>query len=204
MQGLIIVATLGAGAFVWATPVVATHTEQHGFLVAQKNRREVPAAYEPLTFDAFLALPILAAQYIDADWRTVRAQTARAASLEGYIAEVFQASDGATYGVAPDDGDFHVHLRPVPPSRCYASEGRGKQVVVEVTPHFQGAATGWTVDKLLALCDRQAKVRVSGWLLHDYEHVQNVGDWRGTAWEVHPVTRIEVWEPHAARWEPLR
>lgn len=32
------------------------------------------------------------------DWETVRTQTLRGVSLEGYIAEVIQASDGATYG----------------------------------------------------------------------------------------------------------
>jgi hypothetical protein len=40
------------------------------------------------------------------------------------------------------------------------------------------------------------RVRVYGWLFYDDPHAGDgsVGTWRGTAWEVHPITRVEVFE----------
>jgi hypothetical protein len=43
-------------------------------------------------------------------------------------------------------------------------------------------------------------IRVTGWLLFDVEHAENAANtnpggktlWRATAWEVHPITSIEV------------
>lgn len=191
---------LSLGAF---PSIAASDTAQHRFLIAQKNRREILGGCEPLTFEAFLALPGLPTEYTDTDWPTAKAQISRAVSLEGCIAEVFQAFDGVTYGVAPEDGDFHVHLRPELPPHCYGGKACGKQLVVEVTPHFQGPATGRTMDRLLARGDRQAKVRVSGWLLHDHQRIRDVGDWRGSTWEIHPVTPIAVKQPATVCPYPL-
>jgi len=35
-------------------------------------------------------------------------------------------------------------------------------------------------------------VRISGWLMLDPEHRNHLNKYRGTLWEVHPITRIEV------------
>jgi hypothetical protein len=36
------------------------------------------------------------------------------------------------------------------------------------------------------------QVRITGWLLYDWEHLGVVGQERATVWEVHPITKIEV------------
>jgi hypothetical protein len=46
-------------------------------------------------------------------------------------------------------------------------------------------------------------VRVSGWLLHDFEYAERASAWRVSAWEIHPVTGLEVWEAEHARWQLL-
>jgi len=33
--------------------------------------------------------------------------------------------------------------------------------------------------------------------------VKDVGNWRATAWEIHPVTDIEVWEPEREKWQKV-
>lgn len=181
----------------------ATLPSQRAYLREQKNRVEIPAHYEPLTFADFLALPSLGARYTVADWDIVRAHSQRAVSVEGYLAEVIRAQDGATYGRPPEQGDLHLHLRPTPQPRCFPDGPRGMQLVTEVTPHFQPPKTGWSYEALLDLCQRQAHVRISGWLLHDYPHVRDVGDWRASAWEVHPITKIEVEDAEGHVWRPL-
>ena len=154
---------------------LAQRTSQHRYLTEQKNRFEISTHYEPLTFADFLALPAIPAHYSTSDWDTVRQQTQRAVSLEGYIAELIQARDGTTYGRPPDQGDLHVHLRDVRPSQCGLAGPRGGQIVTEITPHFQPPKTKWSSEALVDLCRRQVRVRISGWLLHDYQHIRDVG-----------------------------
>lgn len=37
-------------------------------------------------------------------------------------------------------------------------------------------------------------VRISGWLMFDPSHRNHLGRFRKTLWEIHPITRIEVWQ----------
>jgi len=116
---------------------------QRSYLTEQKNRVESPSHYEPIPFEAFLALPALPARYTASDWEIVRRHTQRGVSVEGYIAEVIAATDGATYGRPPAEGDFHLHLRATRQPECSPGGPRGAQLVTEVTPHFQPPKTGW-------------------------------------------------------------
>jgi hypothetical protein len=78
-----------------------------------------------------------------------------------------------------------------------------ERVVLEVTPRGAAAARlrgeDWSADALRReLTGRLC--RFEGWLLFDTEHEgesENIapgrrGNWRATAWEIHPITRIEV------------
>jgi len=40
--------------------------------------------------------------------------------------------------------------------------------------------------------NKNVPVRISGWLLYDYEHVSVIGSQRASVWEIHPITKIEV------------
>lgn len=65
-----------------------------------------------------------------------------------------------------------------------------KGVVAEITPRLREA--GWTIAKLRKLASKRTRVRVSGYLLFDSAHTQPALTYRGTAWEIHPVTRFEI------------
>ena len=181
-----------------------SHTAQHRYLTEQKNRQDIPAHYQSMTFAEFRALPVVPERYTTSDWETVRTQTQRSVSLEGYIAEVLRAADGATYGRPPEQGDFHVHLREAKVPHCWPAGPQNQQIVTEITPHFQPPRTGWSYETLRDLCQRQFRVRISGWLLHDYPHLKDVGDWRASAWEIHPVMNIEVWNAGRDEWQQVR
>src|SRR4029077_6041168 len=84
-------------------------------------------------------------------------------------------------------------------------ENRNEHVVTEVTPWFHEAITSWTSSTLGKFASYlggysgtmhgpPGKIRVYGWLFYDNPPAgdASVGTWRGTAWEVHPITRIEV------------
>jgi hypothetical protein len=76
-------------------------------------------------------------------------------------------------------------------------------LIVEVTPPMRDWAAAQRRDWSTATLQRQLtgrRVRFEGWLLFDDEHDEESentrpGDrdnWRATAWEIHPVTSIEV------------
>ncbi len=173
------------------------------FLRYQGARVAVPTHYIPMTFTEFFGLPALPEEYEQAEWTTVREYTQRAVSLEGFIAELRRSTSDEMGLLKWGGNGIHVHLREAPQPRCSPDGDRSKQVVAAVTQAFQPPKTGWSYDALLDLCGRQARVRVSGWLLHDFEHVRDFGALRGSAWEIHPVTKIEVWDRERHSWSPL-
>lgn len=80
--------------------------------------------------------------------------------------------------------DFHIWV--VPDS----GDDRTQAVVAEVTPRMRALRSGWTTSAISGLTGQQ--VRISGWLLMDQEHPEQLGQTRGTLWEIHPITHIEV------------
>jgi hypothetical protein len=84
-----------------------------------------------------------------------------------------------------------------------ADTGRPRRVIVEVTPRVRAQMAAQGVDWSTQAVQREFVghwVRVSGWLLFDTDHVKQSANtapaspdvWRATAWEVHPVTGIEI------------
>jgi hypothetical protein len=100
----------------------------------------------------------------------------------------------------PDHRDTHIELV------ADSLDGGELPLIVEATPwwrrHAASAGMDWSTDSLRATV-RGRWVRVTGWLLFDREHQRQsentapgrFGNWRATAWELHPVTGVEVAEP---------
>jgi hypothetical protein len=64
-------------------------------------------------------------------------------------------------------------------------------VIVETTPRTRPLHK-WVKSDLDKVVNKNVPVRISGWLLYDYEHVNVIGSQRASVWEVHPITRIAV------------
>jgi uncharacterized protein YgiM (DUF1202 family) len=114
----------------------------------------------------------------------------------------------------PTDRDFHIGLGFDPSLAEKIRNGevtnKGKNtdpevqqtsVIVEMTPHYRGQYhDAWTLPKVQQLEGRQ--VKIVGQLIVDNEHnttdqncaFDDHGDscWRGSAWELHPVTQVYV------------
>jgi hypothetical protein len=122
------------------------------------------------------------------------------ATITGYVNDVKVGGVESVNCHAKDQQhrDTHIELVLNP-----VNFGSIQRVIVEVTPRWRAivAAQGvnWSTrtlrDKLLGRW-----VKVTGWMLFDAEHkgeAENTApgrarNWRGTALEIHPVTRIEV------------
>ncbi len=169
-------------------------------LQRQMRRDEVPQKYASISFAFFLNLPAIPIRTM-ADLVAVDEMERQAVSLTGYIARVLPVPIKLA-GHRATDYNFQLHLRPASTGRCLI-EDSPRDIVTVVSPAFQPPRTGWELDQLRLLCERQDRVRISGWLLYDHLSRQGVGRWRATAWAIHPVTRIEVWNAREQTWENL-
>jgi hypothetical protein len=92
----------------------------------------------------------------------------------------------------PKDWDYHVYIAKDSGERRIANT-----VVVEVTPYTRSVHPEFTLYRLRKL--RNHKVRVTGWILYDFEHLdvsagsnpEGKKEYRQTVYELHPVTNIE-------------
>ena len=91
--------------------------------------------------------------------------------------------------------DFHIWLANSP------DDDRADAVVVEVTPRICAPHPSWKTVNLRHFVTQRARVRISGWLMLDPEHPDQVGRTRVTLWDIHPITKIEVWS--AGKWVAL-
>lgn len=161
-----------------------------------KERTAAPGSYRTLDFADFASFPHA--------WSLARyARLERqGVTLEGYV-----------QNMAPSlDGDFHLAIIPqadplrwinVPP------------VTGEITPQWRRGSRRWTWERLVARFrpysrvggwqGGPSRVRVSGWLLYDFQYDEpyratrlplqgSPGGRRVTGWEIHPVTRLEFWD----------
>jgi hypothetical protein len=162
-----------------------------------KNRYTAPQQIDPaITLAAMLA----------PGRDTGRWKVKQGAEIIGYVSDVKVGGIESTncHARAAKQRDTHIELVLDP-----MASSPSHRVVAEVTPRWRAimAAQGmdWSTPALRdRLMGRWIKVR--GWMLFDVEH-QNASEntapgrarnWRATAWEIHPITSIEV-VPRPAR-----
>jgi hypothetical protein len=114
----------------------------------------------------------------------------------GYLVAFKPQSGGSGEGTnchfnASSDTDTHMAL----------VDGVGgaekTSVVVEFTPRFLKAHPNWKKSALSPWLNSDNPVRISGWLMLDPDHRNHLNRFRSTLWEIHPITRIEVWKDNA-------
>ncbi|HEX8502899.1 MAG TPA: hypothetical protein VF659_20110 [Pyrinomonadaceae bacterium] len=155
-----------------------------------KNRDAAPS---PGDFDGRVSLEALLRPGED----RARWDESRAGRVEGYVVEVEEAGAEVANCFSYRERDTHVSVAP------RADAPRAEWVVVEVTPRARARARAEGRDWVAAALRRELigrRCRFEGWLLFDREHAgesENTapgarGNWRATAWELHPVTAVEV------------
>lgn len=129
-----------------------------------------------------------------------RWQSGQAAELTGFVfdVKVGGVETANCRATTKEFRDTHIEL-----VLSATDSGPKRRVIVEVTPRWRDAeaqhGTDWSTDTLKATLKGHT-VNVRGWLLFDQEHADEsentkpgrAANWRGTAWEVHPITSIEV------------
>src|SRR5713226_2917472 len=182
-----------AGLFDGCPPEGSAHSERIRRLNDLKNRGAAPGDSD---IDSSVTLAALLAPGDD----RARWDEGKAAEVSGYVFRVKSGGKETTNCGAtdPPDEDTHIELVLSPDDSA-----KSRRVIVEVTPRWRAAmqAQGedWSTSALKATIEGHW-VRIRGWLFFDAEHWNqsentapgNPSDWRATAWEIHPITRIEV------------
>jgi hypothetical protein len=166
-------------------------------LRAMKERVVAPPSATPLSLDSLARLPRRA------PIATRAPLEARGVMIEGYVQRMLRAVDG------------DIHLDVVP--RAPGPDESFPYVVAEITPALR-RVHHWTYDRLAANLRPNrgtetpweggpARVRLTGWLFYDEPHEERPV-WPRYAealsgWEVHPVTRVEIWNDARRRYETV-
>lgn len=136
-------------------------------------------------------------QWSSADRKAVARWEGTPVSVEGYLAgaKVEGPETPNCHGADSKYRDWHIWLSPTP------GKDRRRSIVVETTPRVRAQHPRWRIGALQKAARNGERVRISGWLMLDPEHPDQVGKTRGTIWEVHPIMRIEVRK--GSGWESL-
>jgi hypothetical protein len=158
---------------------------------ALKNRTDT-GSWVATTVGAVLALPMPPnlpdhrRDWSDADRQAIAAYEGLPLQVVGYLAGARMEGPESCNCHSASDVDFHLWVVDA------SGTGREASVVCEVTPRVRALHAGWSIESLCTLVTRQAQVRISGWLMMDPAHPDQVGQTRGTTWEIHPIMSIEV------------
>ena len=163
-----------------------------------KNRIDVPSQYHPVSFKSFLDLPSLNIATNRKKWTAAQLADVRRfegipVSVVGYLVAVKKQFGGGgettnCHFSTEASVDSHAALVERP------GQGEEKAIVVEPTPRFYAKHPSWSWANLRKLDDSPDPVRISGWILMDPVHKGHLGKYRATLWEIHPITKIEVFK----------
>ncbi len=173
--------------------------------VLNENKNRIDSGnYQPTAVSSILNLPVPqdTVKAAHANWSaSSAAQVAQYEGtpvvLEGYLAGARQEGPETPNCHSTTDEDFHIWLLGQPGGMS----DRASAVVVEATPRVRVNHPGWTVNALEAIASAGTRVRISGWLMLDPEHPEQLQNTRGTLWEVHPIMKIE--EQSGGGWVSL-
>jgi hypothetical protein len=174
-----------------------------------RNRVEVPAKYAELELPGFVKAftPDLGApqrrEQFGAQLREyVDGHEQNGVTLSGYLVAARRASSEPANCNERARRNIRLWIGEIPEAhRSLRKEAQADGVVAELTPNAQERHGTWRLATLAALAKQGAKVRVSGWPFYDAEHARELGKGRGSVWEIHPVTKIEIWKNGA--WQEL-
>jgi hypothetical protein len=181
----------------------------------RKNRTDVPSSYHLVTWEAINSLGFAkGAPRSLMDWNPTQLATIEpfegaAISVEGFLYKVKVESSSVNAARGGESTNCHARLANDVdwhmPLTANVGEGENVAVIVETTPRVRRQHSQWTTARLkpwTAHIGSKAnssyndqKVRISGWLMLDPEHQDMINKGlRSTLWEIHPVTKIELWD----------
>ncbi|MHB8069163.1 MAG: hypothetical protein ACYDIC_14835 [Desulfobaccales bacterium] len=161
-----------------------------------KNRYRAP---QPEDFNRDITLKAMLVPGDDDN----RWKDSQAGEITGYVFEVKGGEEETCNCHAKENEYQDTHIELILDPR---QTEKTKRVIVEVTPRWRKMMQDKGVDWSTAGLRQAVKgrwVKVRGWMMFDREHEhqsENINpdghmNWRATAWEIHPITSLEVAPP---------
>jgi len=177
---------------------------------ARKNRTDPLPAFNDVPWSAIASLAYPAAPPSRANWTTTQLATIKpfegvAIRTTGFLTHTTSVENTGSgestncHFHADDDVDWHIYLQGSP------GDTMDKAVIVETTPRIRKLHQ-WDPTVLNKSVNTGNPIRVTGFLMLDPEHRNQVGKFRGTVWEIHPITNIEICNAQSCSnedWVPL-
>jgi hypothetical protein len=170
----------------------------------RKNRTDIPTRYHDVSLGALLSLPVPHGPKERTNWSAALLQQIEpyegvAVRVIGFLAAVkpqtgSKEATNCRFSTATET-DWHMALVE------RAGMGEERAAVVETTPRIRKNHPEWTKSNLGPWIDGHNPIRISGWLFFDTEHWNHMKKFRATLWEIHPITKIEVFTN--GRWVDL-
>jgi hypothetical protein len=147
-------------------------------------------------------------EWTPAQLATITPVEGAAISVEAYLYKVKVESSSVNAKSGGESTNCHARLASDVdwhmPVTANGGEGENVAIIVETTPRVRRQHSNWTTAQLKPWTSHvgnkanasynQQKVRISGWLMLDPEHQDMIDEGlRSTLWEIHPITKIEVW-----------
>lgn len=173
-----------------------TATRSDPDLNALKNRSAIPAeGFKPTHFDdlAQLEVPDGVNKKHRTTWseetlNSVKSEETKAVQVPGFLLKKKLEGPESPNCHSNDQADRDFHLWFANSS----DDEKADAVVVEITPRVRAEHPSWTATKIQNLITNKTRVRISGLILLDPEHPDQVGKTRATIWEIHPILKIET------------
>ena len=163
-------------------------------LNSQKNRTDIPnaTAYIPVDWNVLKGLPSNSPDDLQGAPVMVIGYLSHRINVENKA-----PGESTNCNLLNDDEvDWHIYLTSAP------NQAISQAIIVETTPRTRPLHT-WDKSVLDGLVNTNKQVRISGWLMYDFQHVPDIGTQRATVWEVHPITRIEVAGDGNGGWQDI-
>ena len=91
--------------------------------------------------------------------------------------------------------DFHLWIADSP------SKVESGSLIAEATPYWKEQFSKWQIKPFDSLAFRNSQVRISGWIMWDEDHPEQLGKSRASLWEIHPMTKFEYFD--GGTWKEL-
>ncbi len=164
----------------------------------RKNRTDEPVQYHSVNWKSVQQLPYPVAKNSLEDWTPEQLAQIKpfegiGVSVVGYLVAIKVENRGTgestnCHFTNVTEVDWHMPLVES------AGDAEATAIVVETTPRLREVHSKWTPNTLAPWVNSGEPVRISGWVLLDPEHRAHLGKYRSTLWEIHPITKIEVFQ----------
>ncbi len=163
----------------------------------QKNRWLAPKSYIDMTPADVMNLPQDILQSMGArdrrNWTSAAADQATlsemlAVRVTAYLIADKEEGNETCNGNNSKYHDFHLWITDS------AHFGKEKALVAEAIPFWQEHFPKWLITTFDTLAAHKTTVRISGRVMWDEDHPDDVGKFRGSLWEIHPMTKFEYFE----------